>query len=232
MFLKESDPEKPIVFLHVPRTAGTSFRWAAASQYSNEQVCLVHPGYYTEEEAILRQQEFKFITGHLSMDNTVISNLLGDFNLLTIVREPIHKFLSFYHYVKHTPHAIEHEQVKNLSLADAIMDPDFVAHNHLCKYLGGGDSETMYQTAYNHIENTFTLFGIQEFYPEFFAIMQRRFNWRGLVIKQEEHLSGVPAVQDLSKELSKKLVEHNQLDADLYGFACRIYEQRRLKWLR
>jgi hypothetical protein len=232
MFLKEIDPSKPIVFIHIPRTAGTSFRWAAAAQYGNEQVCLVHPGYYTEEHALLKQLEFKFITGHFTMDNSVVQNLIGNYNLITLIREPVHRFLSFYHYAKNSPTAIEHEEVKDLSLSEAILDPTFVGYNRLCSYLGGDSVSNPYERACYNIENTFTFFGFQERYSEFFAIMQRRFGWTGVVIRQEEHISGVPQVSSLSKDMYEVLCEHNKLDIDLYGFAWEVYEKRRLGWLR
>jgi hypothetical protein len=229
MFLKSVNPSGPICFLHIPRTAGTSLRWAAAAQYGNEKICLVRYDYYTETEAIDKQNKFKMITGHITMGGAVVQNLLGGWSLLTILRYPLTRFLSYYHYADKWTKNNEHDEIKSHSLEEAIKNPKF--HNNLCKYLGGADPDTMYQNACNNIKNEVTLFGFFEAYPEFLAMIQRRFNWGGMVIRREEHVEGVPDLDDLPKELYDELVEQNRMDIDFYGYAKSLYEEKRLHWL-
>lgn len=230
------DTEKHITFLHIPRTAGSSFRWASASQYGNEQIGLIHPGYYTEEQVVENQSQFKLITGHFDMCAQFIRGMREKSNLITILREPLHRFLSFYYYGSNMPSYEDHENMKIQKLEDIINDSNYTHHNDMCYIISGadhGDSvEAAYSRACDNLENIVTLFGFTELYPEMLAIMYRRFNWNGVVVKQAEYVPGVPRPNDLPVDLLKTLTKHNEADISLYKFALDLYETRRLHWLR
>jgi hypothetical protein len=230
------DPEKHITFLHIPRTAGSSFRWAAASQYGNEGTGLIHPGYYTEEQVIEKQDHLKIITGHFDMSAEFIWGLREKSNLITILREPLHRFLSFYHYGSNMSSYVDHENMKTQKLEDLILDPNCVYHNGMCYTIGGVDHRGTVNNAYvkacEHLESLVTIFGFTELYPEMLAIMYRRFNWNGVVVKQAEYVPGGLKPTDLSADLLKILEKNNEADISLYNFALNLYEKRRLHWLR
>ena len=232
----EVDSEKPILFLHIPRTTGSSFRWVAASQYGNEKIGLIHHAYYTEEQIVENQDQFKVITGHFDMGAQFIHNIRQKSNLITILREPLHRFLSFYHYGSNMPSYVDHETMKKQKLEDLINDADYFYHNHMCYMISGVDHNESITTAYinaqKNLEDLVTLFGFTERYPEMLAIMYRRFNWNGVVIKQVEYVPGVPRPRDLSPDLLKTLEKHNEADISLYNFALGLYEKRRMHWLR
>ena len=232
----EIDSEKPIVFLHIPRTTGSSFRWSAASQYGNERIGLIHHQHYNEEQILENQNQFKMITGHFGMGAKFILALQEKSNLITMLREPLHRFLSFYHYGSNMPSYVDYETMKNQKLEDLITDSHYQYHNDMCHMLSGVNySESVndaYVMAQDHLENVFTLFGFTELYPEMLAIMYRRFNWNGVVVKQSEYVPGVPRPGDLSTDLLKILTKNNEADISLYKFALDLYEKRRLHWLR
>jgi hypothetical protein len=230
------DPEKHITFLHIPRTAGSSFRWAAASQYENEHIGLIHPGYYTEEQVVEKQDQFKLITGHFGMCAQFIWGIQEKSNLITILREPLNRFLSFYHYGSNMLSYVDHENMKTQKLEDLINDPNYDHHNDMCYIISGADHRdsvgVAYRRACDYLENIVTFFGFTESYPEMLAIMYRRFNWNGVVVKQAEYVPGVPRPGDLPADLLRALTKHNEADISLYQFALSLYEKRRLHWLR
>jgi hypothetical protein len=230
------DPEKHITFLHIPRTAGSSFRWAAASQYGNEGIGLIHLGYYTEEQVVENQSQFKLITGHFTMGAEFIWGIQEKSNLITILREPLHRFLSLYHYGSNMSSYEDHENMKIQKLEDLINDPNYEHHNGICHKISGIDRtesvDVAYRQACDHLENIVTLFGFTELYPEILAMMYRRFNWNGVVVKQAEYVPGVPRPTDLSADSLKALTKNNEADISLYKFALDLYEKRRLHWLR
>lgn len=230
------DPEKHITFLHIPRTAGSSFRWAAASQYGNGSIGLIHQGYCTEEQVVEKQDHFKVITGHFDMGAQFLWEIREKSNLITILREPLHRFLSFYHYGSSMSSYEDHENMKTQKLEDLINDSQYQHHNGMCYIISGVDHRESVNTAYvqalENLESLVTIFGFTELYPETLAIMYRRFNWNGVVVKQVEYVPNVPRPSDISPDLLKTLEKNNEADISLYQFALELYEKRRLHWLR
>jgi len=227
-FLNYPDKDKPILFLHIPRTGGTSFRWMMAAQYGNEKMGLIRYDYLIEAEVISRQEDFKVITGHLYIDDEVVQNLNGTYNSITILRHPLYRALSFYHYATNWKGNNEHEAIKSYSLEEFLIHPQF--SNMLCNHIGGNNSNSVYVDACSNLSRL-TLFGFYERYAEMIAIAQRRFDWGGVVIRREEHIDGVSTPEQLSKGLLDKWAELNKMDIDFYGYAVTLYEERRLKWL-
>jgi hypothetical protein len=233
---RQVDSDRPIVFVHIPRTAGTSFRRAVESKYGTDQVGLIHHGYYTEDEAIKKQSQFKILTGHFGMGAALLNSLSGPVNLVTILREPLSRFLSFYHYGIHMDSYIEHETIKNQKLDDLILDPNYAQHNAMCHILSGIDDKDFIDLAYrkscDNLEHSFSFFGLTENYPEFLAIVCRRFGWGHITVRQEEYVSGLLRPEELNPDLLQTLKIHNEADINLYEFALSLYEKRRLHWLR
>lgn len=226
------DATKQLVFMHLPRTAGTSFRWLASAEYSNEKVCLIHPGHYTEEEAIEQQGRFKFITGHFDTKSELLSSLENEVNFLTILREPVRRFISFHEYTRVKQVTWDHHVT---SLVDGIKDPNCLYNNNLCYTIAGLASLTPIDVAYRkaceNLRERFTLFGFTERFPEMLAIMNRRFGWSNVILRREEHVDRV-VFEDLDLDLQRTLIKHNEADNALYAYAVKLYEERRMEWLR
>ena len=100
--------EGAIVFVHIPKTAGTSFRVAAEDYFGSERV-LKDYGADSEEtsQAILDtvyadgsmpQRDFRFLTGHYPASK--YANKFNNAALVTFVRDPVSRVLSeFQHFV-------------------------------------------------------------------------------------------------------------------------------------
>ncbi|SEG54935.1 sulfotransferase family 2 domain-containing protein [Marinobacterium lutimaris] len=109
--------EKPLFFIHIPKTAGTSFRKAAEDYFGFQNVCydysasseetslLVKKHIYPNEDYLGLQaglSEFGicFLSGHVPVNKYVY--LLGLRQSITFCREPIQRVISEYnHFVRH-----------------------------------------------------------------------------------------------------------------------------------
>lgn len=104
---------KPIIFVHIPKTAGTSFRFAAKDYYGVEH-CLWDYGLENESNKIAKlwnsniisQEDYikiiaetgtKFISGHFHASKYI--NFTPQKNFVSFVRNPIERVISEFNHV-------------------------------------------------------------------------------------------------------------------------------------
>ena len=122
-----------IYFLHIPKTAGSSFKRILSSMYPENEVL----EFYQRDKLLsFNPQKHRLLLGHLGFD---ISTLTQNFDVVTFLRCPIKRAISNYHQVLRSTEHYLHELVKELgSFSAFIRDKrcqDCIA-NIQTKYLG------------------------------------------------------------------------------------------------
>lgn len=104
----------PLVFIHVPKTAGTSFRLGMDQYFGREQVCRDYGAGSPETSPIaaqwvherkdlwafrrqFEQSGYQFLTGHFGAQRYLPAFPLG--NMLTFLRDPLQRAVSEYHHL-------------------------------------------------------------------------------------------------------------------------------------
>ena len=94
------------IFIHLPKTAGTSFRDALTHGFGQQVVSpSFNASFMTESEAEYLSR-FEVICGHISFAD--IQRFFADVPMLTVLREPVDRCLSWYYYARNLqplPHA-------------------------------------------------------------------------------------------------------------------------------
>lgn len=103
-------PEKPrVLFVHVPKCAGTDLRWVLEKRYFSIDGAIENPGWYTPERRlqylgdIVKAAPFVdriFVRGHVPLRFYVNQGLVrpGD-DVFTVVRDPVDVLISMINYV-------------------------------------------------------------------------------------------------------------------------------------
>lgn len=97
MFVSE---KQKLIFIHIPKTAGTSLRTALESKYSNDAKKLIKPE-FAPAFAERVERNLPFLPPHLSLNDAIkVLNVdIPEFNILVSVRNPWERLISFFNYV-------------------------------------------------------------------------------------------------------------------------------------
>jgi hypothetical protein len=95
MLVSESKTAPGYLFVHLPKTAGTSFRGALANVLGDDAVSPPFLASTLSEEDINRLDQYRAIAGHISIDDAA---RFRNRYLLTVLRNPTDRCLSWYYF--------------------------------------------------------------------------------------------------------------------------------------
>lgn len=136
-----------LLFVHIPKCAGQSVLSAINHNILDKRKDKsLYIGNPQEEEAFgtISSEEtskYKFIGGHVpfpKFKNKIGEELISDFFIFTIVRDPVDRAISLYNYILNTPIHFAYEQVSNLSFEEFLLSK-YYFKNHQSFLIGGQD---------------------------------------------------------------------------------------------
>ena len=181
-----SDDEK-IIFLHIPKTAGTSLRQIIEQEYQPENCLFLYYPVYDEViiEAIqLQLPKVKVLYGHLTFGVHELFNITGKY--VAFLRHPIDRVISFYKYSACDPDSPYYANIQNgLSLVDMLQQEITIqTNNHMTRILANYwqedrlDDIQFVDRALENILNSFYYVGLLEKFNESIEQLGNKLNWK------------------------------------------------------
>lgn len=225
-----------VIFLHIPRTAGTSFRRVAQRQY--EPASIRHCYSDAPPEALARlyhmpsreRAAVRLLLGHIPFG---VHELVPEPNTyITLLRHPARRVFSEYRYVLANPKHVAHERLAGAPdplsrfLGDEALrysvDNGMVRGLAACLEPGlGGVTRDHLATAIEHMESRFVVAGLVEHFDETLIFLRRRLGWSRLYYERE---NAVPSGRGPDAEDVAAILERNALDLELYEYARNRFE--------
>jgi hypothetical protein len=226
-----------LIFLHIPKTAGTTLRKIIERQYRRTGILEVYDKRVLdhlelEGTEILRQvplREMGLLAGHIVFGWHRF--LPGRAVYLTMLRDPVDRVVSLYYYIREDPRMPLHSAVRNgsVGLEEYLrrgLDPE--ASNGQTYWLSGGlpaTTEDTLQWAKRNLD-FFPVVGIQERFDESLVLFKRAFAWRSVYYSKRNVVLARPRVKDLPDRMVRLISERNQLDLELYDYARKRFESQ------
>jgi len=214
-----------LLFMHIPKAAGTTLRSILDLQYGRENVITFYnqPNVQLLENLdyllMAGRHDYKALVGHFNFG--VHENLSRPSRYITFMREPVSRAISsYYENLKTNLSNFCRENGTPWTLDEALSNkPQFFA-NQQTKLIGGYHSdyilsETEFKIAIQNLEEKFLFAGTIELFDESLLLLSRQVGWdpclyrRQNVRKQTEWLS-----PDTIDEMAKL----NEFDIRLYKF--------------
>ncbi len=215
------------IFTHIPKCAGSTFREQVRATFGTS---LLAPYHNPLREEFLKwerapRSQYHFLSSHnpygihRKFERTPV--------YLSLTRDPVERYLSFFWFMKNHPKAPHHAVIKDCTLADSIgyfteqKTPLFF--NQQCRYLSGG--EPSFEAAKKRIEADYLLVADMRQYDQFIELLFRvnilRSRGYEIVNVGKRGDKDKPAVQqDIDR-----IREANQEDIVLVDYVCRIFDE-------
>lgn len=220
-----------IVFIHIPKTAGTSFRRLLDKQYPGHKLLPLYEPYPYTPEVLARlkrqAQQATACIGHVPFG---IDRQLGiDARYVTFLRDPVERVVSYYRHNQRHANARFHQQIKEgMTLADLVRSGiDAECHNNMTRMISGiGDNRRLtdravLEQAIDNIERRFLFIGLTEQFDQSVDLLGSRLGWRrqGLV---KPALNRAPDQKrfPLDEQTRALVLEYNDLDLALYRYVA------------
>lgn len=201
---------KPIIFVHIPKTGGTSFRKGCESIFSTDLILRDYSPtspetnleitdiVYNESDLwkmsqLVEKRKIRFITGHFNANK--YAPLFGTTHLVTFLREPIQRIISEYkHYVRHNGFTG--------TFKDFYRQPVFINRQ------------------YNMVKNMpipmFGFVGITENYESSLKLLNKKFKLKIPFLQMNSGEKQLEEQYTIEPDIESEIKNLNQLDIEFY----------------
>jgi len=230
------------VFLHLEKTAGTSLVSYFKGNIQSGKFQYIHP---TELEGLNKDNKLlklDFVAGHLNYNQ--ILKYFNNYQVITYLRDPIKRIVSFYNFAKNGPRTKDPITIKSKELnieefidyCIDVNDRRFI-NGMVHKLSSENNPKNELSSAIANLHNIFFV-GIQEYFDDSLILMSEKLNMKKPEIFPKENIT--KKTNDdviLNENTIKKLISINNLDIQLYAEASKIYNiqkkesQRLTFWL-
>ena len=244
----------PILFMHIPKTAGTSVRHTLDAVYGPHERAFVYEGSRLDGAIGLHELEqlpddqrlgLQLVLGHFPFG--LHRMFPGRPRYVTMMRGPVDRVMSLYFHYKHrlapppgSREAVQHADIREneLSLEDWAFDPARLeADNGMVRQLlghpgvaHGACTEAMLEEAVANIDEHFDAVLIRGFMRDSMEILSRVIG-RDLPAPTRANVNPErPTVDSLEPRLRRRLWELNELDARLFELMLDRFPESHARW--
>lgn len=229
--LNDTGEKELLVFMHIPKTGGSTLRRIIARQYQLEEIWTFGDIYKFKERIgkFSREQltQIKCLQGHACFGK-VDRYFTKPCTYITMLRKPVDRIISLYYYIINTPGCHLYDQVKDLKLKEFIMDKKFVFSNKntQTRYVSGGNPPNL-EKAKKNLDKYFSIVGLTEFFDISTFLMKEKFSWDNIDYNKKVNVTkNRPTKEELSKEVIDIIEEKNKLDIQLYDHAKKNLQKK------
>jgi hypothetical protein len=237
MSTTKASAEPLILFLHVPKTGGTTLQRIIGRQYPSDAICMIRrPTPRTPAELRERSRTFSphaaVIQGHMPFG---LHELLARrATYITLLRNPIDRVISDYYFILSRPVHSLHETLhsESISLVEFASMGRFPGVDNLQTRLlsGRGMSPKACTTdildeAKRNLREHFSVVGLTERFDETLILLKRLFRWRFVLYVRRNVIRDRPDTRSVDEHTLRAIESSNQLDIELYHYARAMFEE-------
>ena len=235
------DDRETIIFLHIPKTAGSTLNYILDAHYTPEnsyatsQTWLHPDGSLDGFDALTEAQRAKIelLNGHMGFG--LHCRLPRPARYITVLRDPVERVLSHYHFECNVPgplydvlHSGEMDLLDYLDYQQTAgwdnLQTRMIAGNwHKKGY--GPCTPAMLETAKQNLREHFLAAGLTERFDQFYWLLKRKLEWPTTFYVRHNRSARRPRQRDLPEETVRLIADHNRFDVDLYRFAARLFHE-------
>ena len=233
-FAPSSRPHRPVFFIHVPKTGGTSLAEVVRSVYPPERCLFTYEREDHLDELRAEAQRAAVVFGHFSFG---LHDVLGfDARYVTLLREPVSRVTSFFrHQARHEDSEFGRDIANGMTLRDLLRSESCEqVNNHMVRIISSEYDERQVndraalELAWRNLVAHFDYVGTTERMVESVDGIGRVLGWQRS--PQPPRLNDDPEAEDCRIDYATRaeIMKYNALDVELYERVSRGRGRRRL----
>jgi len=220
-----------LIFLHIPKTAGTTLNRIIEWQYSPLSIFTIDPhGIRATPERFKtlseqRRRQLRVVRGHMVYG--IHEFLPQGATYITMLRDPVARLLSAYSFILRRPLNPMHRKLKRGRLGvEAFIQLTPNRQNLQCRILAGVEDvncdQRLLDVAKENITKSFSVVGLCERFEESLMLIANAFGWE-IPYYENRKVSKVRPTFDPG--VVNMIQEHNRFDMELYEFARKRFDE-------
>lgn len=239
MRYQPAESPETVIFLHIPKTAGTTLDQILFRNYQAHQVystgALAQQGVRNfQNMAEEERRKYRLVKGHMTFG--IHQYITCSWAYFTFFRNPIERTISYYYFIRRTPKhpiydAIHEENIDLRQCLEAGLDP--MLYNCHTRLLAGVWAEVPPgQCTEEHLEKAkanlshLKVIGLTEQFDASLLLLGKAFGWKSLFYTRQNVTAGRPSQRDLSPETMAAVHNANRLDVELYDYAKALFAEQ------
>lgn len=231
-------PHEKLYFLHIQKTAGTTFTAILESYFENDEIC---PAYYLDDLLLLtkeKRQSYRFYRGHFSYNLCIF--LTSPLVYITMLRHPVERVISNIRHIQRYPEHPDHKLVKSVDLISFVTHPQTQSDMSNLQtrmiappkgkivnvFLGWAATRNDLELAKERLQE-FPFFGLTEDFEHSMSLLAYTFGWSPVMNINTLNAAPTPMhMEDYPQAVMDAITEINQIDIELYDYARQLFQTR------
>lgn len=235
-----AEPGTTVLFVHVPKTAGSTCNWLIQRHFRPGEQVLLKRYFHRLDlpihealQAVADHGPPRVISSHMSFG--LHEHLPVPCTYAAFVRDPVKRVLSAYRYTRRMPRQPLYETAHAKDLPDLLDSGLFLDgdNGQVRRISGAGDSlplggctdETL-QLAKVNLDEHFAMVGLTERFDESILLMSDVLGWPTPFYWTQNRNQGRVEMTPTDDRVISSIKRHNELDLELYAYAARRLNER------
>ena len=225
--------EEAVIFLHLPKTAGTTLNRLIEWEYPISEMYSIDPVLFEWSAAHLRKlspdrlKKIRMFKGHMLFG--LHEALPQPATYITVLRDPVDRVISAFYFMRsYKLHPLYWKMRRgNWTLEDFVRRSQ--RDSVQAKIIAGSDYEApctreVVDKAKHNLRHHFSVVGLSERFEESLALMKLRFGWKLSSYSSFNVTRARPKKHDLPKNTLDLIQHKNAFDIELYECGKAIFE--------
>ncbi|MEM8677101.1 MAG: sulfotransferase family 2 domain-containing protein [Cyanobacteria bacterium P01_G01_bin.67] len=236
--LDNSNKAKTVIFLHLPKAAGTTLCDIFLRQYQAGSIHLLDGTNFDQAQEDFKQlspeekAQIKILMGHMYFGLHEYQPHPATY--VTMLRNPIDRVISYYYFIKKARNHPDYEMMKtkNISIEDYCQMGVVNMCNGQTRFLSGNqeseiNGKEILKQAKKNLQEYFSVVGIQEKFDESLLMLRNKLAWKKMPYYYRRNTNRTKSYrQEISNSTRAAIEKYNELDLELYEYATKIFEQK------
>lgn len=177
----------------------------------------------------MSQEQTQYIAGHFRFSETAYQNFADKYAFITVLRDPVERFISSYFYKRYKTGKLELEFDEYLDSENCLGDGSLYVQS-LCglEHLEDGTSDRAIALAKTNLHK-FKIIGLLEYQAQFLNQFEEQFGRRlRIAVSNKSPKSEAFKKSIVTPEMREKIAEICQPDAEIYQYAVNNFVKKKM----